>query len=263
MTSAQLGLDPGVLGHVYYVPFNNKVKLPGGREVWEKQVQFIPGYKGLLELCRRSNQIASVFAQTVHESDKFEIVYGTEQQLRHVPALKDKGDVVGAYAYAKLKDGTEQYEYMTREEVEAVRARSKSKDNGPWVTDWEEMAKKTVLKRLTKTLPMSLKDQRAMAADEAVINTFDATDIIEGEAFEYPVETGEVVDTQTGEITAAEAPKASKARTKKADPETTEVVQEEAAPEEPAAEDKLAQMSQQAVEDSKPAGFKTPLLGGE
>lgn len=161
--SAQLGLEPGVLGHAYLVPFNN-------RQTGKKEVQLIVGYKGLIDLARRSGQISSITAHAVYDGDTFEYVLGLQEKLTHVPAtsrVSKERQLVAVYAIARFKDGGHQLEVMSREEVEAIRKRSKASDSGPWRTDYEEMAKKSCLRRLAKMLPASVELQRAVELDES------------------------------------------------------------------------------------------------
>lgn len=154
--AAQLGLEPdGVLGMAYLVPFKD-------------ECQLIIGYKGLIDLARRSGQLSTIFARVVYSQDVFEYAYGLNDRLEHIPSNKsvDPGEITAAYAVAKLKDGATQFEVMTRPEIDAIRKRSKAGESGPWVTDFPEMAKKTVLRRLCKMLPASVELQRAVALDE-------------------------------------------------------------------------------------------------
>ena len=154
MQAAQLGLEPdGVLGHAYLIPF-------------KEEVQLIVGYKGLVDLARRSGQLSTIFARVVYAEDQFEFAYGLAERMEHIPTRGEPGEVVAVYAVARLKDGGQQFEVMTRREVDAIRERSRSKDDGPWVTDFSEMAKKTVLRRLCKMLPASVELARAVALDE-------------------------------------------------------------------------------------------------
>ena len=160
--AAQLGLEPdNILGHAYLVPFLNK-------KTNRYEAKLIPGYRGLLDLARRSGELSMVYARCVHEKDKYEIAFGLEPRLIHIPCDSDTpGEIVATYAVAKLRDGSSQFEWMWRREIEAVRARSSAANDGPWVTDFAEMAKKTVLRRLMKVLPLSVEVQRAIArADE-------------------------------------------------------------------------------------------------
>lgn len=160
--AAQLGLEPGsALGHAYLVPYNNK---RSGR----KEVQMIPGYRGFIDLARRSGQIVSITAKGVYDCDAFAYSFGLTEKLEHTPAsIRSKNaTLIACYAIARLKDGGHQFEVMSREEIEAVRRRSKSADSGPWATDFEEMARKTVIRRLFKYLPVSVEIQKAVTLDE-------------------------------------------------------------------------------------------------
>lgn len=168
---AQLGLEPGgALGHAYILPFNRNVK-DGNR--WRKVVeaQVIIGYRGMIDLARRSGQIVSIDARAVYDGDKFECELGLEPRIEHVPDWENpnrtKPEALRfVYAVAKLKDGGVQFDVMSRAEVDAIRARSKSSDDGPWVTDYAAMAIKTVVRRLFKFLPVSIELQTAVGLDE-------------------------------------------------------------------------------------------------
>jgi recombination protein RecT len=166
---AALGLVPNsVMGEAYLVPFNNKVKQPDGSERWEVQVQFIPGYRGLAKLARNSGQVTQVIARAVREGDRFEVIQGAEERLEHAPALTGaKRPVVAFYCVARFREDPPMFDVMEKWEVDAIRQRSKSRDSGPWVTDYDEMGKKTVLRRLAKHLPLSDTDllARALEAD--------------------------------------------------------------------------------------------------
>lgn len=167
---AQFGLEPNtVLGHAYLVPFNVKRKRPDGREEWVKSVQVVIGYKGLIDLARRSGQIISISAHGVHANDKFEVLLGTEQSISHVPALTgERGALIAFYAVAKLKDGGTAFEVMTKAEVDAIKKETQSKGNyGPWKDHYEEMGRKTAIRRLAKYLPLSVEFQTAAAVDAA------------------------------------------------------------------------------------------------
>lgn len=164
MQCAQLGLEPSILGHAYLIPYKNNNK-ETGQYVYECQFQI--GYKGLIELARRTGQISSIMAQAVYEKDIFEYEYGINDKLRHVPADGDRGPVVKYYAYAKFKDGGYSFLVMSRRDIEIHRDKfSKSKNYGPWVDHFDEMAKKTVLKALMKYMPISVEFQRAVDQDE-------------------------------------------------------------------------------------------------
>lgn len=167
---SQLGLEPGgVLGHAYLIPFGN-------------ECQFIVGYRGMIDLARRSGQIVSVSAHEVYSNDKFEYCYGIDEKCIHQPAIGERGEFIGAYSVVKLKDGGHQFEFMSKHEIEKIRNKSKAKNNGPWVTNYEEMAKKTVIRRIFKYLPISIEIQKAVTLDEsAERGEQNNKDIIEGE----------------------------------------------------------------------------------
>lgn len=153
--AAQLGLEPdGVLGHAYLVPY-------------KESCQLIVGYKGLIDLARRSGQISTIYARVVYSKDQFEYSYGLEERLLHVPTREeDPGEILYAYAVIKMKDGGIQFDVMNRREIEAIRTRSPAGRKGPWITDYAEMAKKTVLRRVCKMAPLSVEVARAVALDE-------------------------------------------------------------------------------------------------
>lgn len=170
MQSAQLGLEPNTpLGHAYLVPFKNK---NGTMEA-----QFIPGYRGLILLARNGGEVTGMVSRVVYEGDKFEVEYGLDEKLVHVPSMT-AGDgnrpIVAVYAVATLKDGTRQFEVMTKAMIDAVRNRGGTR-GGPWHTDYAEMARKTVIRRLCKSLPLSsemvtaLEAQRRVEADEPAV----------------------------------------------------------------------------------------------
>lgn len=170
MQCAALGLEPGgALGHAYLLPFDKRQKNAQGRwETVDTEVQLIVGYRGMIDLARRSGQIQSLEARAVYAKDEFHVELGLDSTIVHKPAWDevDRGPLVFAYAVAKLKDGGVQFDVMSRAEIEKIRARSKAKDSGPWVTDFDEMAKKTVVRRLFKYLPVSIEIQRAVGLDE-------------------------------------------------------------------------------------------------
>lgn len=192
---AQLGLEPGgSLGHAWLVPF--------GREV-----QFQIGYRGMIDLARRSGQIHSIEAHAVYEGDHFDCVLGLESDLKHLPDWSnpnrcDAGKLTFVYAVARLKDGGTQFEVMSRAEVEAVRKRSRSGSSGPWQTDFAAMALKTVVRRLFKWLPISIEMSRAVGLDEAAeIGIKQETDL---DAYlEVPTETTTVTVVEEEPSTSA------------------------------------------------------------
>lgn len=184
MQAAQLGLEPGLIGHCYLVPFKNG-------KTGQTDVQFIIGYKGMIDLARRSGQIENIYAHAVYSNDEFDYELGLEPKLKHKPYMGgDRGEFIGVYAVAHFKGGGYQFEFMPKDEIEKRRKRSKAANNGPWVTDYEEMAKKTVIRHMWKYLPISIEIQQQAAQDGVVRKDITSepehVEYIEAEAFEVP-----------------------------------------------------------------------------
>ena len=193
MQCTMMGLEPNtVLGHAYLIPFRNKSKN-------RTDVQVIIGYKGLIDLARRSGEIVSIAAHEVCKNDHFDYMYGLIERLEHKPAEGDRGEVTHFYAVAHMKDGGHAFEVMTREAVELTMKRSQSKgEYGPWKDHFVEMGRKTAWRRLAKYCPISVDlarginldergakgaDQsldRAIAGDFEVLDTDDATPEVRG-----------------------------------------------------------------------------------
>jgi len=164
LTCSQLGLEPdGVTGMAYLIPFWNRKKKPPVLEC-----QFIPGYQGLKELAYRTDKVQFIQARAVYESDSFHMAYGFDERLEHIPSPTGWGNanVVGVYATALLKSGVKVFEYMSFDEIEAIRQAAPGHDSPAWRNHWIEMAKKTVIRRLCKTLPRSVELATAIYADE-------------------------------------------------------------------------------------------------
>ncbi|PRE44162.1 recombinase RecT [Burkholderia multivorans] len=170
---SQLGLEPNTpLGHAYLIPFEKKKKV-GGEWVTEKvETQIVIGYKGLIDLARRSGQVVSIAAHAVYEHDHFDYAFGLNEKLEHKPAMSARGRVIAFYAVAKLVGGGHAFEVMSAEQVNEIRdasqnykfARDKSKT--VWAQHYEEMGRKTVLRRLFKYLPVSIELASAAALDD-------------------------------------------------------------------------------------------------
>lgn len=220
---AQMGLEPNtVLGHAYLVPFNTKRKDAQGNERWVKSVQVIIGYKGLIDLARRSGQIVSIAAHEVCANDQFELVYGLDEKLNHIPAMQDRGGVIGFYAVAKLKDGGHCFEFMSTQQVTEIMKATQSKGNyGPWKDNFVEMGRKTVIRRLAKYLPLSIEFQTAAALDGMADGGKDQhlDEAFEGEYSLVPEDLQglEHIDQSTGEVTQQPA----QAEAKTSNPELT------------------------------------------
>lgn len=192
MTAAQLGMEPNTpLGQAYLIPFwNSKARA--------LECQFQLGYKGLIDLAYRSGDVSTIMAQVVYENDEFEYSFGLEPKLVHRPALEERGNPKFVYAMFRTKDGGYGYEVMSIADVRAhAQKYSKAFNSGPWQTNFEEMAKKTVLKRVLKYAPLKSEFMRAVAQDE-VVKTEVSSDM-----YEVPsvyVDADYEVDASTGEI---------------------------------------------------------------
>ena len=201
MSAAQLGLEPNTpLGQAYILPYANKGTL---------EAQFQIGYKGLIDLAYRSGEVEVIQSHVVYENDEFECEYGIDTKLSHKPAMSDRGKPIKVYAIFKTKSGGYGFEVMSMEDVKAHAAKySKAYDSSysPWKTNFEEMAKKTVLKRVLKYAPLKSDFVKAVVQD-GTIKTKISEDMYEvsneveildtsSEAFEVDAETGEVVKTE-------------------------------------------------------------------
>ena len=160
--SAQCGLNPdGYEAHL--IPYGTKCT-------------FIPDYKGMVKLALQSGQISKFDAEVVCENDEFDYNMGEIKLFRRADVHPDKmkrmtrGDIYAVYVVCTFKDGTTKAELMSYGDVERIRDRSKAGGSGPWVTDWAEMAKKTVFKRMSKWLPRSPELVRAIESDDDTID---------------------------------------------------------------------------------------------
>lgn len=190
--AAQLGLEPNTpTGQAYLIPYGN-------------QCQFQLGYRGQIQLAYRSGVMRDVSAHVVYENDEFDYELGLTPKLTHKPKLGKRGNPIGVYAVYHTKDDGYGLEVLSWDEVmDFAKKKSKASGNGPWKTDPEEMAKKTVVKRLLKYAPMSADFVRAMAADETVKNFDPAKD----KAADLLDEEGMVTIDNDAEAAGKEAPK--------------------------------------------------------
>jgi recombination protein RecT len=198
MDCAALGIEPdGRRAHL--IPYGNKATL-------------IIDYKGYIELARRSGEVSLWRAELVCENDVFE--YSKGEVTKHSINFREpRGTVYAAYSYVRFKDGSEDYEVMTRDEIESIRKRSKAGSSGPWVTDWNEMAKKTVIRRHSKRLPLSAEFRDALDKDgDKFDDVVDATprddrpkvdrlaERLAAAPEPEPEQAPEGIDTATGEV---------------------------------------------------------------
>ncbi len=168
IAAAQFQLEPsGATGEGYIVPYQNSYKDANGK--WHKVMvaQFIPGYRGLVKLARMSGEIEDIYTYPVGADDHFEEVRGLEPNLIHRPA-DSPSEVIKYYAVAVFKSGYRRFEVMTRQKVEAIRQASSGRNSPAWKNHFDEMARKTVIRRITKTLPMGHLFVRAAQVDTAI-----------------------------------------------------------------------------------------------
>lgn len=144
--------------------------LPDGREgaivTFKGACQFMPMVAGVMKLVRNSGEISTWSVQAVYENDEFDFELGDNERILHKPKRAERGRLIAAYSIVKMKDGEVSREVMGVDEIEAVRKRSRSGGSGPWVTDFPEMAKKTVVRRHSKRLPMSTDIDGLMREDD-------------------------------------------------------------------------------------------------
>lgn len=205
MQAAQLGVEPNTpLGQAYLIPYRNHGQL---------ECQFQLGYKGLIDLAYRSGEVTDISAHAVHENDEFEYELGLTEKLRHVPALKDRGNVILYYAVFHTKSGGYGIAVMSVEDIKAHMnkySKAATSSFSPWKTNFDAMAKKTVLKQCLKYAPLKTEFVREVASDETIkhydkntdMNIMDAPDETEPITIDAePVEeVPKNVDPETGEI---------------------------------------------------------------
>lgn len=167
LNSAQLGLEPNTpLGQAYLIPYKNKGQM---------ECQFQIGYKGLIDLAYRNGQMQTIQAQAVYENDLFEYEYGLEPKLVHKPAYSDRGEITYFYGLFKTVNGGFGFSVMSKADMDNY-ARTYSKafasDYSPWKTNYEEMAKKTVIKQALRYAPIKTDFQRALSTDESIKLSF-------------------------------------------------------------------------------------------
>jgi recombination protein RecT len=175
VSMSQLGMEVGPLGHAYLVPFNKSVR-NGDNWTKIKLCQFILGYRGMLEMVRRSNNVKSINADVIREGDYYEYESGVDVKLIHRPALAGRGEVIAYYVAVKMKDDTATIGLWSQEDVDrhikmikAMPGKSSEKD-GMWATFRTEFAHKSIIRTMFKWLSTSIEDQRLMASDGQVLS---------------------------------------------------------------------------------------------
>ncbi len=167
LTLSQLGLEPdGRRAHL--IPYENRKK-------GIVECQLIVDYKGIVELISNAGDVTNIHADIVCENDQF--VYDRGVLVKHeIEFKKPRGAMYAAYTLFRFKDGTEKVEVMSKEEIDKIRARSRASDSGPWVTDYNEMAKKTTLRRASKWVKL-LPEQRDVIERDDTNFTTDAFEV--------------------------------------------------------------------------------------
>lgn len=150
--------------------------LPDGREgaivLYGDKPQWMPMVGGLLKKIRNSGELKSLVCEVVYHNDRFERWIDEKgEHMRHDPmTFGERGEITGVYALAMTKDDGVYIEVMTKDEVEKVRSVSKAKGAGPWTQWWDQMAKKTVIRRLSKRLPMSTDLEDVIRRDDEMFD---------------------------------------------------------------------------------------------
>ena len=187
MNAAQLGLEPNTpLGQAYLIPFQNKGIL---------ECQFQLGYKGLINLAYRNEQLQTIQAQCVYANDEFEYELGLNSKLFHKPALGERGEMVAVYALFKLQNGGYGFEVMSKQDVDSYAQKYSKAINSsfsPWKSAYTEMAMKTVIKRVLRYAPLKTDFLRAVATDETIKDQF-SVDMTE-------IHGNEIIDVEEGEV---------------------------------------------------------------
>lgn len=144
------------------VIYNTKQK--DGR--YKQLVQYLPMVRGIIKKIRNTGQLKHISANVVYEFDKFRYTLGDCESLDHEPAIGERGKKIAVYAIVQLKDGTFYRDVMSFAEIETARNKSKAANGSAWSDFWGEMARKTVIKRLSKFLPMSAELEAVLSRDD-------------------------------------------------------------------------------------------------
>ena len=181
--------------------------------VFKNKVQYMPMFQGLIKIATDGTKIRSISAHVVYENDLFKYKLGDDAQIIHEPELKDRGEAIGAYAIARMKDGTNLHEFMTVDEIEEVRAVSRAAGGVPWTKWWSSMARKTVIRRLFKYLPA---DALGDETHEEIVDRILDRDIVPSSEPETPhdPETGEIIEGDAQVVEEPDEPERAKAAVK-------------------------------------------------
>lgn len=144
------------------VIYNNKQK----DGTYKKHVQYMPMFSGILKKVRNSVDLSSISAHVVYENDEFSYELGDEESITHKPKLGDRGKPVCVYAIVRTRDNAIYRDVMSFTDIEKIRSISKARDGQAWKEHWGEMAKKTVIRRISKLLPMSADVEQVIRRDD-------------------------------------------------------------------------------------------------
>jgi recombination protein RecT len=207
MTATQLGLELGPTGHAYLVPFRNKGMM---------ETTFIIGYRGMLDMVRRSNEVVGIpKARLVYENDIFDLKFTNDgDKYEHIPwflrqdkKFTEPGQILMGYLFVQYKDGGSDIFPMSMHDILKHRERSKTSENGPWKTDFEAMCKKTLVRANFAYLPMSVDDQRTVGEKDGTVARLDLDKLETGTIeVDFAQVEGNVVDIGTGEVVHEPAP---------------------------------------------------------
>ena len=204
---AAMGLLPtGKRGGAYMIPYGTEATL-------------VPDYRGLMWLAEKGEIVRRISAHAVHANDLFKIKLGDSPSVAHEPTTGDEmGDFIGAYSIAWLPDEEEpEVEWMTKRQIDMIRARSKASGAGPWKTDYEPMAIKTVIKRQLSRMPVEITPEleRAMDVDNRA-NEINVTPSAQRPALSFgslPAATGSSPEPKDETESRVEEPKPVEERT--------------------------------------------------
>ena len=186
LQAATLGLETTGQGQAYVTAYKRKIKGQNGQpDIYVKDAQLVVGYKGIMELARRSGELISITAEAVHEKDHFLYMYGKHENLEHIPAAGDRGEIISYYAYMHLKNGGFKFLVRSKKEIEAHAKKHSQTDRqgnltGNWTRNFDSMAKKSVITELFKYFPLSVMNQ--------------VKETIQEEPADVDLETGEILN---------------------------------------------------------------------
>lgn len=249
LMAAQDGLLPDQREGALVI-YNTKVKR-NGSDVWIKAVQWMPMIAGILKKVRNSGELSSIIARVVYAGDKFRNWIDDEgEHIEYEPGENADLNIVRcAFAMAKLKDGSIEVEVLRPADIEKIRAVSKSKDKGPWVDWWEEMAKKSAIRRLAKRLPVSTDLDDVVRRDNDLYDFETAGDASVKPALRGAAATLAAIEARAQPSPALQDP----AHDLSHDPETGEIIEQRAAEDEPAHAQAAGASSPEAPQPDAPA----------